>query len=60
MTWATESVFALQNAKDAGAETIAVGCFAQSKMPQIADAPLILEEAIEKSISTTRSLTAKR
>lgn len=54
----TESVLALKKAVEAGAATIAVDCFAESKMPQIADAALILEEAVEKSVTTTRSLTA--
>ena len=54
----TESVSALRRAKDLGAATIAIDCFAQSKMAQMADAPLVLAEAVEKSVTTTRSLTA--
>jgi len=54
----TESVAALKKAMDAGAATIAVDCFAQSKMAQMADAALVLEESVENSVTTTRSLTA--
>ncbi len=54
----TESVLALTKAVEAGAATVAVDCFADSKMPRIADAALILEEAVEQSVTTTRSLTA--
>ena len=54
----TESVLALKKAGEAGAATIAVDCFAESRMPKIADAALILEEAVEESVTTTRSLTA--
>ena len=54
----TEGVLALKKAAEAGAATITVNCFADSRMPQIADAALILEEAVEKSVTTTRSLTS--
>ncbi len=54
----TESLAALETARKAGAATIAVVCFAQSRMANIADATLVLEEAVEKSVATTRSLTA--
>ena len=54
----TESVAALKKAMDAGAATIAIDCFAQSKMAQMADIALVLEESGEKSVTTTRSLTA--
>lgn len=54
----TESVAALKKAMNAGATTITINCFAQCKMAQIADAALVLEESVEKSITTTRSLTA--
>jgi glutamine---fructose-6-phosphate transaminase (isomerizing) len=54
----TEGVLALKKAVAAGAATLTINCFADSKMPQIADTALILEEAVEKSVTTTRSLTA--
>jgi glucosamine--fructose-6-phosphate aminotransferase (isomerizing) len=54
----TESVRALDTAKQAGAQTIAVTCAGQSRMAQNADLSLTLEEAVEKSVTTTRSLTS--
>ena len=54
----TESLAALETAGKAGAATIAVVCFAQSRLANLADATLVLEEAVEKSVATTRSLTA--
>ncbi len=54
----TESVRALETAKSLNARITAVVCFKQSKMAQTADLALILEEAVEKSVTTTRSLTA--
>ena len=54
----TESVAALENAKKASASTISITCFADSKMAKMADVSLVLEEASEKSVATTRSLTA--
>ncbi len=54
----TESVRALDTAKQAGARTIAVTCFEQSRMAQLADLSVTLKEASEKSVTTTRSLTS--
>lgn len=54
----TESVAALARAAQTGAATVAVVCFERSRMAQSADVALVLEEAIEKSITTTRSMTA--
>jgi glucosamine--fructose-6-phosphate aminotransferase (isomerizing) len=54
----TESVNALKQAKNVGAETIAIVCFKDSQMAQISDIGIILEEAVEKSVTTTRSLTS--
>jgi len=54
----TESVMALRTAKRHGAATVALTCFGGSTMAKTADIPLILEKAQEKSVTTTRSLTA--
>jgi len=54
----TESVLALRTAKKHGAGTVALVCFGDSAMAKIADIPLVLEAAQEKSVTTTRSLTA--
>jgi glucosamine--fructose-6-phosphate aminotransferase (isomerizing) len=54
----TETVQALLHAKTGGARTLAVVCFPESRMAHAADAALILEEAGEKSVTTTRSLTS--
>jgi glucosamine--fructose-6-phosphate aminotransferase (isomerizing) len=54
----TETVQALLRAKTWGARTLAVVCFPESRMAHAADAALILEEAGEKSVTTTRSLTS--
>jgi len=54
----TESVMALEMAKKCGADTIALVCFGDSAMAKIADVPLVLERAVEKSVTTTRSFTA--
>jgi glucosamine--fructose-6-phosphate aminotransferase (isomerizing) len=54
----TESCEALAGASAAGARTLAVVCFERSRMAGDADEALILEEAIEKSVTTTRSLTS--
>jgi glucosamine--fructose-6-phosphate aminotransferase (isomerizing) len=54
----TESVQALKEAQKAGAQTLAVVCFAQSRMAETADFSLVLEEASENSVTTTRSLTS--
>ncbi|KKL09597.1 hypothetical protein LCGC14_2564260 [marine sediment metagenome] len=54
----TESANALKQAKNAHAATIAIVCFKDSKMAQLSDTALVLEEAAEKSVTTTRSLTS--
>jgi len=54
----TETVLALRAAKDAGAPTLAIVCFEQCAMVEAADAALVLTESVEKSVTTTRSLTA--
>lgn len=54
----TESVMALRTAKKFGAGTVAVVCFGDSAMAKLADVPLVLEKAVEKSVTTTRSFTA--
>jgi glucosamine--fructose-6-phosphate aminotransferase (isomerizing) len=54
----TETVQAMSRAKRAGTGTLAVVCFPKSMMAREADASLVLEEAMEKSVTTTRSLTA--
>jgi len=54
----TESVSAVARAKEAGAATIAITCSGQSKMARMADEALVLAEAVEESVTTTRSLTA--
>ena len=54
----TESAEALRQAADAGASTIAIVCFKKSAMADSAHVALVLEEAAEKSVTTTRSLTS--
>jgi glucosamine--fructose-6-phosphate aminotransferase (isomerizing) len=54
----TESVHALREAAAAGASTIAITCFKKSAMAAHAHEALVLEEAVEKSVTTTRSLTS--
>jgi len=54
----TESVRALETGKYHGAETVAVVCFSKSSMAEKAHHSIVLEEAVEKSITTTRSLTS--
>ena len=54
----TESVEALHRAAEAGARTIAIVCFGKSRMASYAYEALVLEEAVEKSVTTTRSLTS--
>lgn len=54
----TETSLAVETAQKAGAATIAVVCFPQSRMARAADVAIVLEEAVEKSVVTTRSLTA--
>jgi len=54
----TESVLALRKAKSLGCGAISVVCFGTSAMAREADAAVILEDAAEKSVVTTRSLTS--
>jgi len=54
----TESVKALHGAAAAGASTLAIVCFKKSRMAVEAQEAVILEEAVEKSVTTTRSLTS--
>jgi glucosamine--fructose-6-phosphate aminotransferase (isomerizing) len=54
----TESVEALHGVTDEGAQTIAIVCFEKSAMAADAREALVLEEAVEKSVTTTRSLTS--
>ena len=54
----TETSLAVETAQKAGAATIAVVCFPQSRMAQAADVTIVLEEAVEQSVVTTRSVTA--
>jgi len=54
----TESHLAMKTAKNAGAATIAIVCFRDSGMAGDADIALVLEDAVEKSVTTTRSFTS--
>jgi len=54
----TESVRAVQAVKESGALTLSVVCFGDSRMASDADAAIVLEEAQEMSVTTSRSLTA--
>jgi glucosamine--fructose-6-phosphate aminotransferase (isomerizing) len=54
----TESVLALRTARSLGCTTLAVTCFRRSAMAKEADAVLLLDGAVEKSVTTTRSLTS--
>lgn len=54
----TESVLALRAVRGRGCRVVAVTCFADSPMAREADVALVLEEAVEKSVTTTRSLTS--
>jgi glutamine---fructose-6-phosphate transaminase (isomerizing) len=54
----TESVMATHAAKAAGHKTLAIVCLGRSPMAKDADAALVLEEAVEQSVTTTRSFTA--
>ena len=54
----TETVNAVHKMKHAGARTLAVVCFKKSRMAKDAHEALVLEESVEKSVTTTRSLTA--
>jgi glucosamine--fructose-6-phosphate aminotransferase (isomerizing) len=54
----TESVLALRTARSLGCRTLAVTCFRRSAMAKEADAVLLLDGAVEKSVTTTRSLSS--
>jgi glucosamine--fructose-6-phosphate aminotransferase (isomerizing) len=54
----TESVQALRTLGSRGCATVAVTCAADSPLAQEASEALVLAEAGEKSVTTTRSLTA--
>jgi len=54
----TESVMAMDTAQAAGHKVLAVVCYAASPMATDADAVLVLAEAVEQSVTTTRSFTA--
>jgi glucosamine--fructose-6-phosphate aminotransferase (isomerizing) len=54
----TESVEALRALKSRGCATVAVTCAVDSPLAQEAAQALVLEEAAERSVTTTRSLTA--
>lgn len=54
----TESAMAVRKARALGCKTLSIICFADSPMAREAHEAIILEEAKEKSITTTRSLTS--
>jgi glucosamine--fructose-6-phosphate aminotransferase (isomerizing) len=54
----TESVRALETLAGRGCKTLGITCFADSPLAAQADVALVLAEAGEKSVTTTRSLTA--
>jgi len=54
----TETLAAQRKAAEIGCSTLAVTCFPESPMAREADRALVLEEASEKSVATTRSLTS--
>lgn len=54
----TETVNALRTAASIGSGSLAVTCFPDSPLSKEADRALVLEEASEKSVATTRSLTS--
>ena len=54
----TETLTAQRRAAELGFRTLAITCFADSPMAEEADRAIVLEEASEKSVATTRSLTA--
>ena len=54
----TESARAVETARRNGVSVLSVVCFGESRMALHSDALLLLEEAQEKSVTTTRSLTA--
>ena len=54
----TETVEALRKAKELGCSTLSITCFPDSALDLEADLSIVLEEASEKSVATTRSLTS--
>ena len=54
----TETVMACEAARHRGAKTIAITCYTESKLAQMADIALVLEAANEKAVVTTQSLTS--
>lgn len=54
----TETMTALRKAAELGCGTLSITCFPESPMHLEADQAIVLEEASEKSVATTRSLTS--
>lgn len=54
----TETVTAMRKAAGLGCATLGITCFPGSPMASEADKAVVLEEASEKSVATTRSLTS--
>jgi glucosamine--fructose-6-phosphate aminotransferase (isomerizing) len=54
----TESVRAVQAMRELGSLTLSVVCFGESRMAADADTAIVLGEAQENSVTTTRSFTA--
>jgi glucosamine--fructose-6-phosphate aminotransferase (isomerizing) len=54
----TETLTAQRKAAELGCRTLAITCFPESPMAMEADLSIVLEEASEKSVTTTRSFTA--
>lgn len=54
----TETLTAQRKAAGLGCPTLAITCFPESPMAREADVAIVLEEASEKSVATTRSLTS--
>lgn len=54
----SESVLAVREAQKNGCTVLAITCFSDSPMAREADLSLVLEEAMEESVATTRSLTS--
>jgi glucosamine--fructose-6-phosphate aminotransferase (isomerizing) len=54
----TESVEALRTLAARGCATLAITCFADSSLAREGSEALVLTEAMERSVTTTRSLTA--
>ncbi len=54
----TETLTAQRKAAELGCGTLSITCFPESPMHLEADQSIVLEEASEKSVATTRSLTS--